>query len=55
MKKQKPNRMLWLIIGIPMTSVAMGILTIILAVNSGDGSVRIEEPPLSKTSWREQP
>ncbi len=55
MKKRKANRILWLIVGIPMTSVVVGVITIILAVSSGDGPVSIDEQPLSKTSWKQQP
>lgn len=55
MKKAKKNTALWLIIGIPLTSVVMGMVTLTLALKTGDGAVQIEEKPLSKTSWREQP
>ncbi len=55
MKKSKKNTALWLIIGIPLTSVVMGVITLTLALNSGDGVVQIEDRPLSKTSWSEEP
>ena len=55
MKNSKSNRMIWLIIGIPIASVLMGIITMTVALNTGDGAVPIEEQPLSKTSWKAKP
>ena len=55
MKNDKPNKMLWLVVGIPLTSVIVGIVTMFLAFGVDDSAVQIEEKPLSKTSWRDSP
>jgi hypothetical protein len=46
--------MLYLLIGIPLTSVLMGAVTLYFAFTSTDRDVRLQEAaPMSKTSWQE--
>ena len=46
------NRMLMLVIGIPLSSVLLGMVMIFLAVNSPDQRLDSDHA-LSKTSWRQ--
>lgn len=46
------NRMLLLVIGIPLSSVLFGMVMIFLAVNSPDQRLESDHA-LSKTSWRQ--
>ena len=46
--------MIALVISIPATSVLLGILMIVLAVNTPDSDLEVDEQPLNKTSWREE-
>ena len=57
MKKKLSNKVLWLVVGLPVASVAMGIVTIFLALQSGQNEhvLQVEEAPLSKTSWSDEP
>lgn len=55
MKKNKSNKMLWLVVGIPLTSVLVGMVTLFLALGVNDTAVQIDQKPLSKTSWRDRP
>jgi len=46
--------MIYLLIGIPLTSVLLGVLTLYLAFSTTDRDVRLQElAPLSKTSWQD--
>jgi hypothetical protein len=47
------NRMLYLIIGIPLASVIMGMVILYAAITNPDPVVRYDGPPLNKTSFRE--
>ena len=44
-----------LLIAIPAAAVLMGAITAYLAVSTPEAAVEREAPPLSKTSWREEP
>ena len=47
--------MIYLLIGIPLTAVLMGVVTLYVAFNTSDGEVRrASEVPMSKTSWQER-
>jgi len=46
--------MIYLLIGIPLTSVLLGAVTLYLAFSTTDREVRIQQQePMSKTSWQE--
>lgn len=46
--------MIYLLIGIPLTSVLLGAVTLYLAFSTTDRDVRLQElAPLSKTSWQD--
>ena len=46
---------IYLLIGIPLVSVLMGVFTLYVAFNTSDGEVRRpSEVPMSKTSWQER-
>ena len=47
--------MIVLLIAIPAAAVLMGAITAYLAVSTPESAVDREAPPLSKTSWREEP
>ena len=47
--------MIGLLFAIPLTSVALGVVMIYLAVTSPDAYLETEAKPLSKTSWQETP
>jgi hypothetical protein len=47
--------MMVLLIAIPATAVLMGAITAYLAVSTPEAVVEREAPPMSKTSWREEP
>jgi len=47
--------MIVLLIAIPAAAVLMGAITAYLAVSTPEAAVEREAPPLSKTSWREEP
>jgi hypothetical protein len=50
----RKNGMIYLLIGIPLTSVLLGVLTLYLAFSTTDRDVRLQElAPLSKTSWQD--
>ena len=50
----RKNGMIYLLIGIPLTSVLLGVLTLYLAFSTPDRDVRLQElAPLSKTSWQD--
>ncbi|MEZ5550759.1 MAG: hypothetical protein R3E82_07725 [Pseudomonadales bacterium] len=44
---------LYLVILIPAASVAMGIVNLYFAFSDPDPVVRLQAPPLGKTSWRD--
>jgi|GEM_PF-2114212 len=44
------NRMLWLVCGIPLASVLLGIVMVVLAVQSPDTWLEPAMLPLSKTN-----
>lgn len=46
---------LYLVVLIPATSVAMGIVSLYFAFSDPDPVVRLQDPPLGKTSWRDTP
>lgn len=46
------NRILYLVIGIPAAAVLMGIVTLYLAFSNPDPGVPMDQPALSKTSWK---
>jgi len=43
---------LYLVIGVPLSAVIMGVLILYLALSNPDPGVRYDGPPLSKTSHR---
>ena len=46
--------MVYLLIGIPLTSVLLGAVTLYFAFTTTDRDVRLQElAPMSKTSWQE--
>jgi len=47
------KRMLLLVIGIPLSSVAMGIVLITLAINRDSDWLPAPENSLNKTSWQD--
>lgn len=44
---------LYLVILIPAASVVMGMVSLYFAFSDPDPVVRLQDPPLSKTSWRD--
>jgi hypothetical protein len=44
---------LFLVVGLPCTALAMGALMLFLAFSEPDRGVRYDGTPLSKTSWQE--
>jgi hypothetical protein len=44
---------IWLLIGIPLTSVLMGAATLYVAFSNPDPVISKHQPTLSKTSWRD--
>ncbi|HEX7034679.1 MAG TPA: hypothetical protein VF210_02835 [Pseudomonadales bacterium] len=46
------NRILYLVIGIPASAVLMGIVTLYLAFSNPDPGVPMDQPALTKTSWK---
>lgn len=47
------NKVLYLIVGIPLTAVLMGIVTLYIAFSNADPGIQLHHPAMSKTSWRE--
>ena len=47
--------MIALIVLIPATSVVLGIVMLMLALQNPDPQVEIADKPLSKTSWKADP
>ena len=45
----------WVLIGVPVLSLVMGIVVIFIAFGNAESSVPIEQEPLSKTSWQSAP
>jgi len=45
---------LYLVIGIPLAAVLMGVVTLYVAFSNRDPGVDRDATPLSKTSWQEQ-
>jgi hypothetical protein len=53
-RKSKKVGMVYLLIGIPLTSVLLGVVTLYFAFTSTDRDVRLQDAaPMSKTSWQE--
>ena len=51
--RSKKVGMVYLLIGIPLASVLLGMVTLYFAFTSTDCDVRLNEvAPMSKTSWR---
>lgn len=46
------NRVLYLVVGIPALAVLMGMVTLYVAFSSADPGVELDQPVMSKTSWR---
>lgn len=46
---------LYLVFGIPATAILMGIITVWIAVTNPDPPVRFDGPPLTKTSYQDEP
>lgn len=46
---------LWLVIGIPLSAVVMGAVTLYLALVNPDPGVAVDQPALSRTSWQKAP
>lgn len=44
---------LYLVIGIPLAAVLMGVVTLYVAFSNPDPGVQQDGVPLSKTSWQE--
>lgn len=44
---------LYLVIGIPASAVLLGMVLLYVAFTNADPGIEIDEPPMSKTSWRE--
>ncbi len=55
MKPRWEKGMIFLIVAIPAMAVLMGAITMYLALSSPETVVQREAPPLSKTSWRNDP
>lgn len=51
MSRRAGHGMLYLIIGIPLTALLMGIVTLFIAFSNPDPGVEMDGDPLSKTSW----
>ncbi len=48
--------MLYLVIAIPLAAVLMGVVTLYVAFSGPDQAIqKVDERPLSRTSWREEP
>lgn len=54
--KRVQHPLLWLIVAIPLSSVAMGVFLLVLAFQSPapPSAPAAQTPALSKTSWREE-
>ena len=50
----KRPSIVWLIVLIPALSIVMGGVMLWAATSSGEQEIRVEERPMSKTSWREE-
>jgi len=46
---------LWLVIGIPLAAVLMGVVSLYFALSNPDPGVVLDGRPLSKTSYRDEP
>lgn len=44
---------LYLVIGIPASAVLLGMVLLYVAFTNADPGIEIDEPPMSKSSWRE--
>ena len=51
---KRPSPYLLLLIGIPATSVLMGIITLVIAFSGPSQEIQADQTPLNKTSWREE-
>ena len=51
--KAEGKSLLWLLLIPPAAAVFMGVLMLILAVDTNPGVINPSAPPLSKTSWRD--
>jgi hypothetical protein len=47
--------MIYLLIALPAAAVIMGSITLYFAITTPEAVVVREAPPLSKTSWRQEP
>ena len=47
------NKILYLVVGIPLAAVVMGAATLYIAFTQPDPTIPMERPALSKTSWQE--
>ena len=47
------NKILYLVVGIPLTAIVMGMVTLYIAFSQPDPAIPMERPALSKTSWQE--
>ncbi len=47
------NGLLYLVVGIPVTALLMGIVTLYVAFSNPDPGVERDAVPLSKTNWSE--
>jgi hypothetical protein len=50
----RKNGVLYLLIGIPVASLLMGVITLYVAFTYRDHVVATEHPPLTKMSWQEE-
>lgn len=46
------NRILYLVIGIPASAVLMAVVSLYLAFSNPDPGVPMDQPALSKMSWK---
>lgn len=46
--------MLYLVVGIPLSAIVMGVITLYIAFSNPDPGVDRKAPEMSKTSWQEQ-
>ena len=47
------NKVLYLVVGIPVAAVLMGIVSLTIAFSQPDARIPVERPPMSKSSWQE--
>lgn len=53
MSRRSGNTVLYLVLGIPLAALLMGIVTLVVAFANPDPGVQADGVPLSKTSWSE--